>query len=287
MMGVVDRHLRESKVPPHARPIQGWLEVSSSLRLGLRMSPNQNRDPVMGHYNGDDLTIRIFRWFDRQYGDKLSISFGPGRVFMLLRHDPWLIELPRIFGTVHLFTSATEPSSKPEVYLRNREIPRVNVVELVEGMTDGIKASLQPEELQAIYVHVVLGLQAMSSLEAIVHVSSMAHEAQSDIEAAVRHAMSQSPHYGQCKWSCLQAAEKILKIFLESRQKSFPKHHRLHELAALAEAAGLTAFDHRPLDAIQCLPGIRYGEEEPTTPYQALAAHVACLEIVRHVAGSV
>jgi hypothetical protein len=125
----------------------------------------------------------------------------------------------------------------------------------------------------------------MTSLEEVAPLP-MVREAQSDIEAAVQHAVGQTPHYGQSRWSSLQAAEKICKVFLESRLKRYPKHHRLHELAALAETVGLPVLDHGLLESVQCPGGIRYGEE-PTTAVQAFDAHVACIKIVFHIASSI
>lgn len=285
MMRGVDQRLRESNVPPHARPLRGWLEISTSLKAGLRICPDQNRDPTPGSYGGDDLTIRIFRWFDKHYGDRLQINFGPGRLFILLRHDPWMISLPKVFGTVVFFASATEPSSDVDVDLRSRQVPRLNVVDLLDGVTDSLKSSLNPQELSEILDHVVLGFRAMSALEKIRHIR-MAPEVQSDIEAAVQHAMAQVPHYGQSKWSSLQAAEKILKIFLAARKVKFPMHHRLEELVSRADASGLAVLDRRIVDAIQCSGGIRYGEEVASLN-EAYAAHVGCLQVVAHAAAAV
>lgn len=285
MMCVVDRYLRESDVPPHERPIRGWLEVSNSLQLGLRMFPAEDRDLLLGVYTGDDMTIRIFRWFDQQYGDRLNENFGPGRIFLLLRRDPWVLRLPRIYGSAHIFASATEQSSRPEEYLHQRQLPRLNVVELIEGLTKSRRVTLESHELSHIHTCFVLGFEAMTSLEAIARLP-MVRETQSDIEAAVQHVMNQPPHFGQSKWCSLQATEKVLKVFLESKTKSFPKHHELRGLAGLAEKANLPKLDHLWLDEIQCSAGIRYGEEHATLN-EAFTAHLACLRVCRHVARAV
>jgi hypothetical protein len=44
MMRVVDNNLRTQQVPVHARPTQGWLAISSTLKAGLRYNtpPGQN-----------------------------------------------------------------------------------------------------------------------------------------------------------------------------------------------------------------------------------------------------
>ena len=114
----------------------------------------------------------------------------------------------------------------------------------------------------------------------------MVREVQSDIDAAVHHVMNKPPHFGQSKWHSLQATEKILKVFLESRTVSYPRHHQLRGLAELAEKANLPVLDHRWLDEIQCSAGIRYGEELATLN-EAFAAYLACLQVCRHVARAV
>lgn len=281
MMEFVDVHLRESGVTLQARPIRGWLEVSQSLELGLRMTPKQNRPPAKGSYEGDDMTIRIFQWFDERYGERLKMSWGPGRVFILLRHDPWMIDLPRIYGSVVLFASTTERSTESGEYLRKRERPRVNVVESIENLTDSMKASLTPNELRLIFEQWMLGFNALSSLE-VISGTPMVAEVQSDIEAAVKHAMAKPPHYGQSKWSSLQATEKALKIFLSLKQVHFPKLHKLLTLVELAEATGLMSIDRSIVNAVQCSPAIRYGEV-PTTALEGFEAHVSSLKIIHHV----
>ena len=281
MMEIVDLNLRERDVPPDARPMNGWLEISRSLKLGLRMFPDQKTVSAEGRFDGDDMTIRILQWFDERYGENLKLAFGPGRVFFLIRHDPWIVNLPRIYGSAVLFASSTERSSQPEQYLRRREQPRVNVIESIENMTESMKASLTANEQRAILVHWTLSFDALSFLEAIGG-TPMVAEAQSDIEAAVQHAMANPPHWGQSKWSSLQATEKTIKIFLSLRQKIFPFSHELKKLAGLAEAAGLPPIDRSLLTEIKCVPAIRYGEV-PTTAFQALGAHVAALKVIRHV----
>lgn len=276
----VDRQLREGGVPPHARPIRGWFEISSTLGLGLRMFPDKAGEPE--GYSGDDLTIRIFRWFDEQYGNKLQIHPGPGRLFVVIRSDPWVVHIPQIYGSVKIFVSTTKSSSSPQDYLRQRVIPRYNALDSIDYLPDGLRSSFQSAELSQFLNTFMLGSQALVRIRSV-ESFPLVPEVQSDIDAAVMHAMNRPPHFGQSKWSSLQATEKILKAFLSSRTIPFPYHHRLPDLALLAEEAGLPRFEQGLLERIQCAASIRYGDGS-TTLSQAFDAHVASLRVCSHVA---
>ena len=152
MMEEVDRYLRQKEIPPHARPIRGWFEISKALNLGLSMFPREEREPRRGIYSGDDLTIRIFRWFDNRYGDKLKINMGPGRFALMIRGDPWELLLPKVFGTVNFFISSHEKSSNQEEDLKLRRIPKINILDLITIFPQGLAASLKPAELEHISI---------------------------------------------------------------------------------------------------------------------------------------
>jgi len=285
MMEKVDFALREKGIPPYARPIQGWLCISASLSLGLSMFPKEQRNPREGCYTGDDLTIRIFRWFDERYGEKLNMPFGPGRVFMVIRHDPWIITFPQVYGKIKFFISPTEESSRPEVYLKTKQIPRYNVLEAIDGLPDGLKKTLTNAELKEIFHRFDVAYQSMLAVSQVEE-TPMVKEAKSDIEAAIEHATHRPPHYGQSKWCSLQAAEKLLKAYLVTRDKQFPTHHKLAELTDLAESAGLSPIDRNLLELIQCSASIRYGEV-PTSLGDAFQAHWAAVIVCGHVARNI
>ena len=277
--------MREKNISPHARPIQGWFHISCTLGLGLRMGAGQDREPRDGCYGGDDLAIRIFRWFNSRYGDKLKINLGPGRVFILIRHDPWIISFPKVYGTAEFFISPSVPSSRPEVYLQQRAIPRFNVLESIQDLPKGLADSLQQQELREIFEYFTDGYRDMVALEAV-GALPMVNEGRSDIGASVHHATSHPPHFGQSKWCSLQATEKLLKAYLASKGESFPRVHKLDELTRLAEAAGLSVLDKNWIDLIQCEPGIRYGEELMGL-VQAWSAHWSAVRVCGCVARTI
>jgi hypothetical protein len=110
LMAEVDRQLQAEMVPIPARPFRA--ESILAVQLGqpfVHLYPR--REPMEGMYSGDDLTIRVSRWFDERYGDRLKINFSPGRMVITVLGDPWLVRFPPVTGTGNLILSATDPSS--------------------------------------------------------------------------------------------------------------------------------------------------------------------------------
>jgi len=147
MMEAVDVYLRESDVPPHARPIRGWFEISKDLKLGLNMFPKELKEPRPGIFSGDDLTLRIFRWFDERYREKLAIHMGPGRTVLLIKGDTWEATFPKVFGKVSFFISPVEKSSNIVEDLRLNRIPKYNILDAISQFPDGLAKSLNSTDL--------------------------------------------------------------------------------------------------------------------------------------------
>lgn len=91
--------------------------------------------------------------------------------------------------------------------------------------------------------------------------------------------MHRGGRFGESKWASLQAAEKTLKAAIALQGETFPYSHDLTRLATRLIEAGVPVAVQPLVDAIQCTPGIRYGEEA-CSEAEALAAHQASLELV-------
>lgn len=282
MMEIVDSFLRQSEIPVHARPIRGWFEISRTLNLGLRMSPCQDRAAIEGIYIGDDLTIRIFDWFDKRYGNKLAVRAGPGRGVVMIRGDFWEVQFPAIFGTVYFFISATEKSSIQKDDLKLRRAPKCNIIDEITDFPAGLALSLSSSELRAIADLFLVAYQAMLAICQIRELS-MIEEALRDVDSAVNHLMSNPPHYGLSKWASLQTVEKLFKTFLTVKKVDFPHHHNLQTLAKLATNKGLFAVDKSLIDKIQCSAGVRYGDEK-VSKEEAYEAHTLSVILSGRVA---
>lgn len=103
--------------------------------------------------------------------------------------------------------------------------------------------------------------------------------AQSDMNTAVGKLMDRGEHFGDSKWASLQAAEKCLKAAIEIRGGIPDRTHKLGELRDDLAQLGVTIATPSLIDAIQCSPSIRYGDEH-CTMIEALAAHHAVLRLV-------
>lgn len=285
MMEVVDSYLRSEGIPVHARPIRGWFEICKTLNLVLSMFPRDKTIAADGVYTGDDLTIRIFSWFDDRYGNKLAIQMGLGRAVILVRGDPWEIQLPRIDGTVEFFISPYEKSSNQEDDLRLRRVPQCNILDEIIDFPIGLAKSLNSNELRAIAESFIAAYEAMESISKIEKMP-MVREILCDIDSTVNHLLSHPPHYGLSKWSSLQATEKCFKTYLACKGIGFPMHHKLNELSLLAEKNGLFPVERSLIDKIQCGAGVRYGDEN-VGKEEALNAHMLSIILCGSIADRV
>jgi hypothetical protein len=281
-MEAVDQHLQSLNVPITGRPMRGWLTISHSLGLGLSLFPREKREPRPGCYTGDDLVIRIFRWFEARYGERLNIYFGPGRCVLLIRGDPWIVALPRIWGRCIFFASPSVPSSDIRDDLRLRRVPRLNVLDLIEELPDGMKMNLTQQELRDVLNRVRLALPCFTALAAV-RTEPLVDQAMADFDAFVTHSTASPPALGLARWSSLQSVEKTLKAFVRIKGGSFNKVHDLLGLHEQACACGLPPLPHEWLRAASCRASVRYGEE-PTTLGDAMAAHWAAIPACGRVA---
>lgn len=285
MMEIVDSFLREEEIPIHARPIRGWFEISKTLKLGLSMFPRENRSAADGVYTGDDLSIRIFSWFDERYGNKLAVRMGPGRGAIMVRGDLWEVHFPKVYGTVEFFISPSERSSNQGEDLKLRRIPQCNILDVITDFPIGLARSLSSNELRTIADSFIAAYQSMDSIFKIQNLP-MVREILSDIDSAVNHLLSSPPHYGLSKWSSLQTVEKSFKTFLAVKGINFPKHHKLHELSRLSKEHGLFAVKKSLIDKIQCSAGVRYGDEDASKE-EAYQAHLLSVVLVGEIAKSI
>lgn len=281
MMLLVDASLRETGALPAQRPIRAVLTISQILKLGLRMSA-PDRDPRTGAYEGEDLTIRIHQWYRDQYGDKLRMPMSLGRVVLLIREETWIAELPSVIGSVRFVLNMNaEPHRSALNVARNGPV-ECNILDAIIDLPVAVRCSLTTQELHAIggvYTRAFQDLCCFSDLRGV----DMLDEIRSDLRVAVDHLAGTTPHFGQSKWSSLQATEKMLKSFIRSSGGSPPNTHRLEELVKIAVLHGLTTVDQTVLARIQCSPDVRYGQPECML-LEAHGAHIGSIEVIGRIA---
>jgi hypothetical protein len=269
LMESVDEEMRQGEVPVTARALKGWLEIS--FRFGLRLQfPAPQREPREGCYTGYDLTIRIFRWFDNRYGERQGID-PTWKMAVLIRGDAYRLTIPLVFGQANVICSVKQfGTTESNKVATGNVLPVLNVLDLIEGLTEGYAKSLKH------------GMSAMMSVEAVIR-SALVKEAVGDIEASVSNVFSNPPQYGLSKWASLQAAEKLIKAYIAHKGKTFKQTHILNDLADAAEAEGLRPIPRATLDKIQCSPGVRYGAPAVSL-VEAVEAHQAALDVCAGVA---
>lgn len=120
-------------------------------------------------------------------------------------------------------------------------------------------------------------------------------EAIADLGAASRHMLSTPPHFGQAQYSASQAAEKLLKCVLQTknllgsvggRSLGPGKWHDLHEIARVATQAGMPEIPRQVLTDASATAGARYGEVSATLEAAIdaqHAAHVIAARVHRHL----
>ncbi|MDG5748549.1 HEPN domain-containing protein [Qipengyuania sp. XHP0207] len=105
------------------------------------------------------------------------------------------------------------------------------------------------------------------------------YHARGDVKVAVSNLMDRGGRYGESKWASLQAGEKVLKAAISLSGATYGHTHDLDKLCRALTDTGIQFDAARQIAAIQCTPGIRYGDEACSRE-EALAAHHASLELV-------
>lgn len=252
LMEEVDSLLAARSMQLHARPLGAWHEIAMKLKMSLQIGGYSRKRPIEGIYNEQDLTLRIFDWYEKRYGDSLKIDFSPGRVFLVIRGAPWVMTFPKIFGTM-----------------------KFNILESLREIPIGLKQSLSSDELQHIIEAFNLGytrICCISNLNGI----KLCAEGRVDIEGAINNVFGITKSYGQSRWCSLQATEKFLKAYISSKGMGFPKTHKLEDLRQLIHDQSLAEKIKVNLKYIQCDPSIRYGEGQSTLE-DAWKAHWASI----------
>lgn len=272
MMLEIDTKLAADGIDIASRPFHAVREVSLKYQVSIPLAGSAiNMPPELLAYL--PLSDAIDQWYRDNFGDRLKVDPCPGRSVLLIDKDLYVMRVPRLMGSVHIVTSRE--------FLETPEIGRgpviLNVVQTIEAMTRAKAARLTDDALSTIRDAFERAVRAAYFLEDTQH--ELMFIARGDVATAVDKLMAQGARYGKSKWASLQAAEKVLKAAIALHGRSFKYTHGLKLLAAELKKAGVNLDADPLLDAIQCKPGIRYGEE-PCGREDALRAHHASLDLV-------
>jgi hypothetical protein len=106
----------------------------------------------------------------------------------------------------------------------------------------------------------------------------LVREALGDYDAAVMHLVESRKNAGLSKWASLQATEKLLKAFIQTKGQTYSETHSIKKLVKQAINLGLPTPLQGYVESVECGAGVRYGEI-PVTKREAAIAHMVSLEM--------
>lgn len=271
-MAEIDRKLSVEGIDIPSRSMHASREISLRFDLHMPLGGDPARMPPEIRKNAE-LSEAIHRWYQDNYGERLKEDPCPGHSAILLDGDLYKLRVPRLFGSVE-FVVTREWLPEPGI---SRAPATANIVQLVADMTPSKAKRLSDDALRNLVEGFERALPASYLLESTNH--GLMYSARGDIAVAVLCLMERGDRYGASKWASLQASEKVLKAAIELQGAEFAFTHNLSKLRAVLEDAGITIDVDEQIAAIQCSPGIRYGEEACSLE-EALSAHHASLTII-------
>lgn len=272
MMAQIDFKLTNEGVNIPTRPMLAVREISMAYNLSMPLGGDTARLPPELRENAP-LSEAINQWYKDNYEDRLKEYPCPGRMVIPLDGDLYVLCVPRIFGSVN-FVLTRQWLPNPSI---GRGPATYNITQLVDGMTAVKARRLSDVALDTIGTAFEIAVPAAFTLENTDH--SLMFIARGDVEAAVNGLMARGGRHGESKWASLQAAEKVLKTAIDRAGLKYGYTHGLASLCKILADTGLNFNADAQVAAIQCKPGIRYGEETCSRD-EALAAHRASLELV-------
>lgn len=276
MMREIDAQLIAEGKPIESRSMLAGREISLKYHVPVPLTSDWSRLPADLRPYGP-LGEAVDEWYKATYADRLKIDMLPGRTVVRLDGDLYILKIPRIFGSVR-FVLQREFLPKPTSM---RGPATCNILQLVEDLTPNKAALLSNEALQAVNEAFERAFPAVHILENTPH--DLMESARGDVATAISCLMERHGRFGASKWASLQTAEKVLKAAIALQGGEFTFTHELHKLCAQLNKTGLM-FDAGTglLEAIQCSPKIRYGEE-PCTLEESLAALHAAFDLVNRL----
>ena len=263
-MEEIDEELRADGIPIFARPLRSVEYVCRKGGFSLALH--------------EPLWLRMSAWFDARYGSRLNVDLSLGYGPVLVEGDLYRLRVPwLIYGGRIVCENEPPPAAG---------LPLVNVLDLVEGLTDERKRLLGPDEragLLETFLRRTDGYLAVRDVQNEVGY----REALGDLQVASDCLFQSRPMLGNSRWHCLQAVEKFLKAWFAAKTgAAAPFTHDLARLKSLVEAQGLPPLDTRDVSAVQCAAAVRY-DDSTCGPSDCSGAYDAALRICAHVAHAV
>lgn len=287
-IAAVDAQLRSEAVPVPGRPLRAIGEFARKLKDEPPIT-GPGEEPRPGRYTGADLSRRVARWYEENYGDRINSPGSLGSVVILIRSEPWEFRPPLTYGPqttryICEYGAQTTLPKAPQVFRRGDPAPapaKYNIFDAAVNLPKAVQKVLSLEERRATLETFLVGKSAYEALRRAAR-TPLVIALRGDVQTSAEQLVTPHPHPGLSKWASLQASEKALKAYLEEYDVGFPHSHNLVRLADLGEETGLSPVQREWLEAVQCSAGVRYGDP-PVSMTDAVTAHNAALHVVSHV----
>jgi hypothetical protein len=285
LMAEVDAEMVADGIPVHGRQIVAGSKVAKKLGIEFPMGGFGlvSRPPMEGVYSGYELALRILKWVEELYGEKLKIDFDMGVLTIQIFGDFYMMRLPMGYGTVAVVIDPVTMGAKGNP-------GRINILDLIVDLTPTLASRLTSKDFDVIGALFRLGMKVFDNINTY-SADELLSKAHSDLKASTFHLLHRPPEAGLSKWASLQAVEKILKAFIAQRGGCYPtggKGHELEHLAEIAEKQGLPSLERIHLKKVQCQAGVRYGNVGATSKDALDAQHAAlriCHQALTHYTG--
>ena len=241
------------------------------------------------------LIAKGHRWYREVYGNTLTMNWNVASVPVRLGNALWNVRLPRTFGNGdvdgfldrNLTNIGIDHEGRP--LQENDPIGhgcRVNCLKFIEDFPQGLASRLtdgQLDEFANIFRSSIAGVSALIGLFMFVN-----HGDKKLFYTAFRDYASSTDNLLLCRlpqsrWDASQAAEKVMKGFINVIGGSFNKDHNFNELAKTLDRHLSNPIERSLLDHAFWPPKGRYAEKD-TSMDECLLANHAVLKIVKYLA---
>lgn len=261
----IDSELLRQGVPIHARPLKAVIDVAKKLHISLPLTTPFSKGPMPGNYNGSSLTEHIYKWFDDKYGDRLKLDFSLGYSLVLIRGDAWLLRIPLFYGIATIVCERDLSKQFETITVTEPGQPykklKINLLKHIENLPQGLSSQLTDDELKNLLGYFVFAQKFFNMASSFCKDNDLVVTAIEDFKASAKAGVGNGQNYGQSLWYSLQAAEKMLKYFIQKKGNKFPYSHKIEQLVEIANDLGLPSIDSRVIDEVQCEASVRYSQQ--------------------------
>jgi hypothetical protein len=152
----------------------------------------------------------------------------------------------------------------------------VNLLRCIDKLPQSLANDLSRVELQEIMDVFQFGNRFLSTLASFHANDELGKSAVTDLTYSARYCLDRQ--LGQSRWASLQAAEKLIKLFIQKKNKTFPHTHDLAKLRALACSVGWSFADDETLNGVQCGAEVRYGQGQQRMT-DVVKAHLGAVQV--------